>query len=121
MCKKDSEKLYCTLINKVLPLMKDCEELSLLGSGEFFMSKACMKFIRHITHEEFTKLSLYICTNGQLFNKENMEKIKNLDNIPIKVAISVDASSKECYEKLRIGANWEILMKNLIYINQLKK
>ena len=117
----ESKKIYDTLVAKVLPLMKDCEQLSLLGSGDFFMSKASMNFVKHITHEKFPKLELHIITNAQLFNEKNWSEFDNLKDIPIKVDISIDASRKESYEKIRRGAKWEILLQNLGYIASLKQ
>lgn len=116
-----SEKLYETLVTKILPLMKDCEQLSLLGSGDFFMSKASMNFVKHITHEKFPKLELHMITNAQLFNEKNWSQFDNLRGIPIKVDISIDASRKETYEKIRRGGKWEILLENLKYISSLRR
>lgn len=117
----ESTKLYDTLVAKVLPLMKDCEQLSLLGSGDFFMSKASMNFVKHITREKFPELELHIITNAQLFNEKNWSQFDNLRGIPIKVDISIDASRKDSYEKIRLGAKWEVLLENLEYISSLKK
>lgn len=117
----ESKKLYDTLVAKVLPLMKDCEQLSLLGSGDFFMSKASMNFVKHINHEQFPKLELHMITNAQLFNKKNWSKFNNLKEIPVRVDISIDATRKESYEKIRRGAKWEVLLENLEYISSLRE
>lgn len=116
-----SKELYKTLVTKILPLMKDCEQLSLLGSGDFFMSKASMNFVKHISIEKFPKLELHLITNAQLFNERNWSQFDNLKGIPIKVDVSIDASRKETYEKIRRGAKWEILLENLKYISSLRK
>lgn len=121
LSREESEKLYDTLVKKVLPLMKDCEHLSLLGSGDFFVSQASMKFVKHINHEKFPKLNLHLITNAQLFNEENWSKFDNLKGLPIKVDISIDGANKETYEKIRRGAKWDILLQNLKYIRSLRK
>ena len=41
---------------------------------------------------------------------------KNVDYL----AISVDASTKETYNKIRLGSNWNQLQKNLKFISELK-
>jgi len=119
--KDESIELYNILIAKLLPLMKDCEQLALLGSGDFFASQACMDFVKHITHEKFPKLCLYLVTNAQLFNETNWSKFDNLNNVPIKIAVSIDSVNKECYEKIRRGGKWEVLLNNLEYIKYLKQ
>lgn len=116
-----SEQLYNMLVQKVLPLMKDCENFSLLGSGDIFASSACMKFLKHINIEKFPKLKLHIITNAQLLTEENWNKLNNLKGIPIRMDISIDGAEKETYEEIRRGAKWSILMQNLKYIRLLKE
>jgi len=60
-----------------------------------------------------------INTNGLPFNKESIEKIvkAGLDRI----IFSVDANSKDTYEKIRIGGNFDNLMKNIDYFIELKR
>lgn len=120
LSKEESEKLYHTLVKKVLPLMKDCEHLSLLGSGDIFASNSCMKFLKHVTKEKFPKLNLHIITNAQLFTELNWSKLDNLEGIPIKLDISVDGATADTYEKIRRGAKWKILNENLKFISSLK-
>lgn len=121
LSKEQSESLYSTLVKKVLPLMKDCEHLSFLGSGDFFASQASMKFIKHIDKEKFPKLNLHLITNAQLFTEDNWSKFDNLREIPIKVDISIDGATKETYEKIRRGAKWKVLLENLEYIAHLRE
>ncbi|MFR4981111.1 MAG: SPASM domain-containing protein [Clostridium neonatale] len=121
LSKYESEKLYNTLVEKVLPLMKDCEHLSLLGSGDLFASKACMKFLKHINKNKFPKLNLHIITNAQLLTQSNWEQLDNLKGIPIKMDISIDGAERKTYEKIRRGAKWDILLENLKYVSLLRK
>jgi len=41
--------------------------------------------------------------------------------MPVKFFISIDASDKETYEKLRRGAKWEILCENMNFVSELRK
>lgn len=113
----ESERLTANLIKTIRPIMSDCELLGALGSGDIFASKAMMDFYQTLSNEEFPKLKLYIITNAQLLDKKMWEKLSNLHNIPTRMAISVDAASKEVYEKIRRGGRWEILCKNLEFIS----
>jgi len=59
-----------------------------------------------------------LVTNGSLLTEEIVEKLAAMD---IKLAVSVDGTDKTTYEKIRIGANFETLLKNLEIIKKHKK
>lgn len=120
MNKEKSIELYNRLVNTIKPLLKDCELLGALSSGEFFASYAVSNFYKLLSHNEFPKLKLYIITNGQLLTQKKWEEFSNLEDIPLRLGISIDASRKETYEKLRKGASWEVLCDNLKYISELR-
>ena len=56
--------------------------------------------------------SIDITTNGSFLTKSNIEKLLNLDYLRY-VSISVDAGTKETYEKIRQGGKWETLIHNI--------
>lgn len=58
------------------------------------------------------KASIDITTNGSFLNKLNIEKLLNLDYLR-NVTVSVDAGTKETYEKIRKGGKWETLIHNI--------
>lgn len=55
-----------------------------------------------------------------LFTTERWGGFANLDDIDIRLSISIDASSKDVYEKIRRGGNWETLCENMEYISRLR-
>jgi len=120
--KTDSEKEKITLAlkNIVYPALRNCKFLALDGSGEFLASKPYERFLQTITRQEFPSLHLAFRTNGQSFTPERWEKFSNLKGMEITASVSIDAASKDVYEKLRRGANWETLCDNMEYIASLK-
>lgn len=116
-----SDLLYTKLMQTIRPLITDCELLGALASGDIFASKALLNFYRTFTHKEFPRLKLFIVTNGQLLTKKRWESLENSKGIPLRLSVSVDASNKETYEKLRRGGKWEILCENLNYLTEIKK
>jgi MoaA/NifB/PqqE/SkfB family radical SAM enzyme len=116
----ENEKINYILNNFVRPALKDCESLTLDGCGEFLVSKQYEQFLYTITKSEFPKLKLAFFTNAQLFTPERWKKFSNLLGMNIEIDISIDAASKEVYEKLRRGGKWETLCKNMEYISSLK-
>lgn len=119
--KEDAEKLYERLEKVVFPMLRDCELLGALGSGDIFASYALTKFYKTLTAEEFPKLKLYIMTNLQLLTVEKWNEMSNLHAIPIRLGVSIDAAEKETYEKNRRGGVWEVLCSNLAFIREWRK
>lgn len=119
--KADADILYERLMKIVRPMLKDCEALNGLGSGDLFASNACCRFYKTLDIKEFPNLSLNIITNFQLLTEAKWQEFVNLHAFPIKFSISVDAAKKETYEKLRKGGKWENLCKNLEYFKEWRK
>lgn len=117
---QQSEALYQSLMKNVRPLLRDCELLSALGSGDIFASRAVSGFLASLQAAEFPKLKLFLITNLQLFDAIKWEQLPNLHAIPIKFSVSVDGACKATYETNRRGGTWERLQKNLHFLCELK-
>ncbi len=101
--KEDAEQLYERLVAVIRPMLKGCELLGALGSGDIFASYALTKFYKTLSIEEFPKLKLYIMTNLQLLTPQKWDEMSNLHTMPIRLGVSIDAANKEIYEKNRRG------------------
>lgn len=119
--KEEAERLYERLETVVRPMLRECELLGGLASGDLFASYALTKFYRTLTKEEFPKLKLYIITNLQLLTPQKWYEMNNLHTIPIRLGVSVDGADKETYEKNRRGGSWEVLCSNLSFIREWRK
>lgn len=117
------EKLEKTTIlkNKILnDVDNGIRSFFLAGNGEVFLSK---------TYEEIWKSQLLnnaetirILSNGMLFTEKRWNDFyKGKENAKIWVYISIDAATKQTYEEIRRGGNFDVLMKNLKFISRLRK
>ena len=61
-----------------------------------------------------------ILTNGLMF-KEFHTKVPYVINNLQELGVSIDGASKETYEKLRLGGNWDKVRRNLDCIAELKE
>tara|TARA_B100000900_G_C20550698_1_gene704626 strand:- start:44 stop:1114 length:1071 start_codon:yes stop_codon:yes gene_type:complete len=61
----------------------------------------------------------WLHTNGQMLNEKNSKRL--IENGLKKLNISIDAVTKETYEKLRVGGSYEKLLKNVETFLKLKK
>ena len=87
--------------------------LKLNWRGEPMINKGLPYMIQYAKRKGVHEVSFN--TNGLLLNKENITQLVNagLDWI----IISVDGATKTTYEKIRVGGDFEKLVKNIILLN----
>ena len=98
---------------------KDCRRIVITGSGDPFASKSFRRFMFEFDPKVWPKLNtLYLVSNGKLFNKKHWDKMEKIQPYITDVEISIDAGTKDTYEnKTRLGGDWDILMDNLKFIS----
>lgn len=104
------------LIKKVLPYV---EFITMAGTGEVFVGKGYEKMYTSDAMKNIKWIRLL--TNGTLFNKQNWDKISKNKRGKFFLTVSIDAATKETYEKLRRNGNFEILKENMEFAAQLRK
>jgi len=102
-------------VKKILPNLK---EIRLTGDGDPFFRQDTREFLETFEPAKYPDLEFIILTNGQMLNHRMWDKIKH-NNIK-EIWVSVDAATKETYEKIRVGGNWERLLTNLEMISNLR-
>lgn len=107
------------IIPKLMPLLEHAKEIKINGSGEAFYSKHCRLLIKELTSRNKTaKFTVY--TNGILFNEANCKLLGLTDRIN-NVSVSVHALNPQLYNKIMIGSNLEVVLKNLNWISSQHK
>jgi MoaA/NifB/PqqE/SkfB family radical SAM enzyme len=100
---------------------KDILKIELMGSGEVFYSKTILNFLRNFSFDGFLNVkNIAITTNGTLLNEEMWESLGNNKKLIKEIQVSVDAATKESYEKIR-GFDFNVLFKNLNFISKLRE
>ena len=90
-----------------------------IGSdGDPFASHVYRHFMEQTPERDNIKYS--ILTNGLMF-KEFHTKVPYVINNLQELGVSIDGASKETYEKLRLGGNWDKIRENLDCIAELKE
>ena len=97
---------------------RDCRRIVITGSGDPFASKSFRRFMFNFDPNQWPKLkTVYLVTNGKLFNKKNWDMMKNIQPYITEVEVSIDAGTKDTYEnKTRVGGHWETLVENLKFM-----
>jgi MoaA/NifB/PqqE/SkfB family radical SAM enzyme len=108
------EKIFHSDLEKV-------ERIIVSGHGDPFGSKLYRELLLRLDSKQFPSLKIRLFSNGILFTPNLWNKLHKIHSGIDEVYISVDAARKETYEKLRRGGKFDILVKNLAFIGQLRR
>ncbi len=115
----DRNKFLDSHIEKTfLPILKNCEIVSLNGSGEVFASSHCKNLIKAIV-KTYPNIKFDLHTNGLLCNKNLCDKLGITEKI-ISVDISMSAMTEKTYNKIMIGSNFKTVINNIEWLSELK-
>lgn len=112
---KQRELLADKITKEVLPT---AEWIVMAGQGDIFYSPIYRKMWINKTGTK--RKGIRILTNGMLFNRRNWELLEE-GYEHIQLGVSIDAASKEIYEEIRRGGNWEVLCRNMEFAGSLRK
>ncbi len=87
----------------------------LFNMGEPLMNKNLFEMIKYSKEKGFF---VYISSNGQMLNEEIIKKVLSTGVDAIK--ISIEGYTKEVYENIRIGGDFDTLFRNVVRLNELK-
>lgn len=128
-CRVDFIKNNPEIYNKSKQLLENLkynygnsvEKLHMSGYGDPFYSTALFEFLTSFESNWLPNLkSIHLHTNGLLWNSLNWEKIKNVHSYIKSCEISIDAATESTYKVVRKGGNFDLLKKNLIFINSIE-
>jgi hypothetical protein len=107
--------------DKLLPLLKGLKHLDINPAGELFVSKPSRKLLELVSRERCADLEIDLISNGMLFSRKEWEKFPNLAGMVRSVRISTDAATKPTFENLRRLGIWEVFIKNLSFLGELRR
>lgn len=115
--------------NRTLSILNDIKEgygetietIAMSGYGDPFYSNAFFSFMESFDKNFFPKLNrIHLHTNAILWNEKNWEKIKGVHSYVKTAEISIDAATEETYKIVRKGGKWDLLLRNLEFINTIE-
>ena len=114
---KKIEKIHNIVINQII---KDAYRLYITGSGDPFASPFFRNFLQTFDKSKYKNIGMiHLHTNANLWTKQMWESMSSIHDLVKTIEISIDAGTKETYKKVRRNGDWDLLMKNLDYINTL--
>jgi MoaA/NifB/PqqE/SkfB family radical SAM enzyme len=87
--------------------------------GEVFSSKQFFNYLKNFDSTSNPDLIKYVITNGSLLTKERIEALTNVEN-PVYFLVSIDGVTKQTYEKIRVGLNYERVMECLFNLAEIQ-
>ena len=105
---------------KFTPLLSKAKILHINPAGELFASKPSRKVLEMISDETCPDIRLVIISNGTLFDEEQWKKFPGIHNKIKYIRISIDAASKETFEKLRRLGKYETFSENMRFLRHLR-
>lgn len=101
---------------QLLPYLEKVEVIKFLG-GEPFLNPYYFEIWEEVSKIN-PSIKLVVTTNGTVFNKKIEDLISRLN---FEIIISTDSISKENFEKIRVGGNFENFYSNLIRFKDLQQ
>jgi radical SAM protein with 4Fe4S-binding SPASM domain len=119
MCSRHSETTHKELVektaNEVFKCLSTAKLVIMTGYGDPFVIPEMRNLLIN-SHGDNPELAFHLITNGLLLPKY-WDKVKNKN---LSFSVSVDAATKETYEKIRIGGSWENLQTSLSLLKENK-
>jgi len=106
--------------DKLVPLLPGVRILHINPAGELFASKPSRRLLELIDDKRCPDIKLDIISNGTLFSREEWNKFPGIHNKVRSVRISIDAACKETFEKLRRLGKYDVFLKNMRFLRELR-
>ena len=116
---KKQKKVWKQTNNVLNTWKKDIRFIECIGSGDPFASPAWFDILQNIDlsnyHQDFR---IVIFTNGLLL-PTHWGRISNIHSSISRIRMSIDAVSKDIYERTRLGGKWEDLNRALDFVSEM--
>ncbi len=95
--------------------------VSITGSGDPFGSKLFRELLLSVDGSKFPNVRFNLQTNGVMFTPAYWEKLSRIHENIDTVMVSCDAATPETYVIVRRGGRWDVLMRNLAFLSELRR
>ena len=117
---KRQEEIFRQTKNVLDTFHETIRFISTIGSGDPFASPAWRKILQTFDIKKYHDLEIEIFTNGILIPKY-WDSISHIHDNISRIKMSVDAASKDIYEKTRLGGKFEQMDAAMKFVSNLGK
>jgi MoaA/NifB/PqqE/SkfB family radical SAM enzyme len=107
------KKVNTVLYDQLLKNIHKISFLELTGDGDPFFNQETVKFLDLLSERDVGHLVIRFITNAQLLNERRWERVKKIKTKAFRVSVSIDAATKQTYESIRRGGDWDTLIRNM--------
>ena len=107
-----TQELFEKIIDSLVPYKSQVEMMDLFGLGEPLLDKKIFERIKYVKDKGFRNVA--ISTNADLMGEDEQDKLlaSGIDTL----IFSIDGFEKETHETIRVGLDYEKLLKNCLSI-----
>ena len=98
-----------------------CVTVNITGSGDPFASRMFFDLLTTLDGRDFPNVTFNLQTNGVMFTPKYWAKMSKLHGNIGEVIVSFDAATSATYAYTRRGGNWEQLVKNMRFLDELRR
>lgn len=117
-----NKNLTMGLLRKIIDEAKEwgtVSEILNVQKGEMFCNPEWYLMLKYIK-SEMTIDRFHFSTNGMLLNKKNVDLLMSIGFNKLVIVISLDGQNEEDNNRLRIGANFNVVKENIDYLLKCK-
>jgi hypothetical protein len=103
------------------PLLADAERLQLSTSGEALASPHSRRLLQSLRPVKYPNLKVTLLSNLSLISPRTWEQLGDAASCIKKLTLSIDGSTPETLEKLRVGLKWERMLDALGFVRTLRQ
>lgn len=112
------EQIHETVFGEALT---HAECLVLSGQGDPFASPLYREVLENFDTKQWPGLRLVLITNALLFTPRNWDAIASAHPAISLIQVSINAATKETFEYVQRGGQWERFLKNLAFVKSLRE
>lgn len=105
---KDKEVLTFNNFKKIIKQFPNLQSVKLQGLGEPLLNKDFSNFIKECRRKG---IQIEFFTNGSIYNSKIFDLVNDTEKIS--VIFSIDAATKEVFEEIRSGSNFNSIISNI--------
>jgi len=115
---KDQPQKHLTFdeFKKIIEQFPGLRFINLTGEGTCFLNPDFFKMIEYLKKKD---IFVMFVESFDLFDEDRIKKVVDLG--VERIEVSLDAASKETYEKIKVGASWERTINHLRLLREEKK
>jgi MoaA/NifB/PqqE/SkfB family radical SAM enzyme len=120
--REQAERLERGRDQVILPMLRDRSiAVQMTSWGDPFASRHYRSILEALHAPEYDGVRLFLLTNGIGLTPHVWQTMPHLRDKIVELRVSVDAASRDTYEKVRRPGRWDVILKNLGVMSEIDR